>query len=106
MTFGESLKRFREDFGLSQVQVANDIGVQPPQYRRYEWDKTSPSIELIYKLADKYHVTADYLLGLSDEPRTYDEQEVKEAFAIRDAWRQLQNILPAPLATAPKAVGA
>lgn len=86
MTLGEALKRFRTTFGLSQAQVANDIGVQSPQYRRYEWGKSTPSVDFIYKMTNKYKVSADYLLGLSDEPRPvkYDDKEVQEAFALRD----------------------
>ena len=103
MTLGEGLKRFREKYGLSQAQVAKDVGLQSPQYRRYEYDKASPSVEFLYKMAKKYKVSADYLLGLSDEPQPakYDAEEVKKAFAIRDMFKESM----AQIAAETKAVG-
>lgn len=90
MTLGEGLKRFREKYGLSQAQVAKDVGLQSPQYRRYEYDKAAPSVEFLYKMVNKYKVSADYLLGLSDEPQPakYDAEEVKKAFAIREMFEE------------------
>lgn len=68
MTTGESLKRFRREFGLNQRTVAQNVGVLPQVYSRYENDQRSPTVELLVKLADEYGVTTDYLLGRSEEP--------------------------------------
>ena len=97
MTVGESLRRFRKALNLSQGDVADKLGMLQQSYYRYESGKTSPRADDIIKLANIYHVSADYLLGLSDmpHPTNYDEREVKEAFAIRDAWFQMQRITPA-----------
>ena len=80
------LKRFRKDFGLNQKDVASILGITNQAYQNYEYGKGAPSSASILKLAKEFNVTADYLLCLSDEPRPpkYDEQEVKEAFALRD----------------------
>lgn len=89
MTFGEALKRFRESYGLSQSAVASRLEVKTPLYQRYEWGKTSPSVEFIIKMAREFDVSADYLLGLSDTPKTeeFDAKEVHEAFALRDSLK-------------------
>lgn len=91
---GQYLKRFRETFNLKQNKVAESIGVTPQQYVKYENDQISPSVALVINLADTYHVSTDYLLGLSDKPTptNFDEREVKEAFAIRDVWFQMQKL--------------
>lgn len=97
MTFkenvGASLRRFREKFNLNQRVVAKRIGIPYQSYQTYEYGKSVPSAEVIVKIADAYNVSTDYLLGRSDmpQPTNFDEREVKEAFAIRDAWRQLQR---------------
>lgn len=93
-TVGASLKRFRKEFNLNQRVVAAKIGIPYQSYQTYEYGKSVPSAEVIFNLANAYNVSADYLLGRSDEPRptNFDEKEVKEAFAIRDLWRQLQSI--------------
>lgn len=91
---GKYLRRFRETFNLRQRDVAEKIGVHPQLYLKYEKDESSPSVNVITSIAGAYNVTTDYLLGLSDSPQptNFDEKEVKEAFAIRDLWKQLQSI--------------
>lgn len=87
----ESLKRFRGQFKLKQKDVADALGVSQQAYQAYEKD-SYPSTKLILKLSKIYDVTTDYLLGQADEPRPkkYDEQEVRDAFALRDAIRRVQ----------------
>ena len=75
MTIAESLRRFRKAFNLKQKDVADALGVKQPTYQVYE-AKSIPSAAIIIKLADAYDVSADYLLGRSDEPRPpkFDEK--------------------------------
>ena len=96
MTFSESLKRFRSAYNLKQKDIATRLGMKQPLYQRYESGETVPAITFIIKLADAYNVSADYLLGRSDSPHptNFDEREVKEAFKIRDLWKQLQSLSP------------
>ena len=99
MTFkeklGGSLRRFREEFKLNQREVSRALGVPYQSYQAYEYGRSVPSAEIIFKLADAYNVSADYLLGRSDMPRpmNFDEREVKEAFAAREELRQLRSLL-------------
>lgn len=76
MTIGESLKRFRKEFSLTQTNVANALGILQQTYYKYETDKVKPSAEVVLDLANAYDVSADYLLGRSDEPRPpkFDEK--------------------------------
>lgn len=69
MTIAESLKRFRTNFKLTQLQVANKLGILQQTYYKYESGKVTPSAEFVLGLANAYQVSTDYLLGLSDEPR-------------------------------------
>ena len=77
MTIGESLKRFRTKFNLKQKDVAENLGVTPQAYQVTE-SKGNPSAKAIVQLANKYNVTTDYLLGLSDVPN-HNQVEVSEA---------------------------
>lgn len=94
MTFGESLKRFRQSLGLNQKELSDELNMKPPLYQRYESGKTTPSVDFVYKLTSKYGVSADYLLGLTDSPHPtpYDEREVKEAMEFRDTWLKMQRL--------------
>ena len=87
MTIGESLRRFRKAFGVTQQQVADSVGVLKPAYQRYELGKTVPLTTFLIKLADAYNVSLDYLLGLSDEPQPPTKEEwelLKQMRAYRD----------------------
>lgn len=96
MTLPESLKRFRTQFRLSQKQVASAGKVSWQSYQSYESGKSSPSVKIIMNIADAYDVSTDYLVGRSDTPQPvpYDEREVREAFAFRDAWQKAIQSLP------------
>lgn len=71
MAIVNSLKRFRQEFNLSQKAVADKLGIKQQSYSAYESSKNpvTPSVTLIISLAKAYNVSADYLLGLSDEPQ-------------------------------------
>lgn len=96
MTLGESLKRFRNNFRLSQKQVAQAGKISCQSYQTYEYDQSFPSVKIIMNIADAYGVSTDYLVGRSDMPRptNFDEREVREAFAFRDAWQKAIQTLP------------
>ena len=88
MTVAESLKRFRKMFNLKQKDIAAVLEVTPQAYQVYE-SKVTPSVNLIITLANHYKVSADYLLGLSDNPRPaqIDDNEIREALALRNALK-------------------
>lgn len=94
MTIGEALRRFRISLGLSQKQLAKSIGISCQAYQAWEYDKADPKAKLLIAMADIYNVSTDYLLGRSDmpNPTNFDEREVREAFAIRDKVRQIQQL--------------
>lgn len=91
MTFSEALKRFRKDSHLMQKEIAEKLGMKPSLYQRYESGETVPAVTFLLKMANTFNVSADYLLGLSDEPhaKKYDDEEVQEAFALRDALKKV-----------------
>jgi transcriptional regulator with XRE-family HTH domain len=67
ITIGIRLKTLR---GLkTQEEVAKAVGLSRARYSHYENDRVEPDIETIQKFATYFHVTTDYLLGLSDSPK-------------------------------------
>lgn len=68
MTIGDSFKRFRQERGLTQQQVANALNMYKSAYQRYEQGKVVPAATVIINLADTYNVSTDYLLGRSNNP--------------------------------------
>lgn len=69
MNFSERLRKARQDAKVSQETAANHINVQRPSYTQYESGRTEPSLSNIARLAELYGVSADFLLGLTDDPK-------------------------------------
>lgn len=59
----------RSERKLSRREVAASTGMTERTYQRYENAERDPSAPALLALADYYHVSADYLLGRTDEPR-------------------------------------
>ncbi len=69
-TFGERLRRTREDKGLSQGDLAHKTGLQPSAISHFESGRRSPSFDNLKRLADALAVTIDYLMGRESAPKT------------------------------------
>ena len=68
--FNDNLKEARLKRNLSQKEVAGQIGVAKSTYSLYESGNREPSVQTIKKIADVLNVSADELLGLSEQPTT------------------------------------
>lgn len=66
MSFGSRLQEARKKKGLSQGDVAKELGTKGPVIGRYERDDMKPSIETAAKLAELLDVSLDYLVGTMD----------------------------------------
>ena len=63
---GETLKKLRDEKGLTLKQMGEILGVSHMTYQRYEKNDTDVSTEMLSKLADFYGVSTDYLLGRTE----------------------------------------
>jgi len=61
MSFGRNLSRFRKEKGLTQEDLVKQSGVAISQIRRYEADKSSPTLEVVTRLAKALGVSIDEL---------------------------------------------
>ena len=62
MSFGKNLSRFRKEKGLTQEDLVKKSGVAISQIRRYEADKSSPTLDVITRLAKSLGVSIDELV--------------------------------------------
>ena len=92
MIYGLSKKLtlLRQQQNLSQSEVARRIGVSSSAISAYEADIMSPSLETFAKLAELYHVSADYLLGI-DYPR--DKAVLDTSNLSKEQLTVLQNLI-------------
>lgn len=58
----EKLKALREARGLTQLQVANRIGVSKAMISAYETASKTPSIDVLIRLSRLFSVSVDYLV--------------------------------------------
>jgi hypothetical protein len=56
-----------ENLDKNLTMQSREMGVSDTAIRNYYRGKTIPRIEILYAIAYYYGVTADYLVGLSDE---------------------------------------
>lgn len=63
-TFGDRIKRLRENKNLKQEQVALALRVNRKAISHYENNLREPSFETLIKMAELYRVSTDYLLGM------------------------------------------
>lgn len=66
VNMGEKLKALRLEKNLTQKQVADRIGLAISAVSSYESGMRYPSYEALIKLARIFHVSTDYLIGMTD----------------------------------------
>ena len=66
-TLGQRIKRLRTNKKLSQVQLAERLGVSKSAISFYESDTREPPYDTLIRMADIFRVTVEYLLGISRE---------------------------------------
>lgn len=64
----QRIRLLRRARNMSQVELANRLGVTKQSVSNWENDNIQPSVEMLMKLADVFSVSTDYMLGIeSDE---------------------------------------
>ncbi len=56
-------RELREDHDLSQTEIAAVLGISQQHYSKYETGEHEFTLRHFIKLAEYYHVSADYLIG-------------------------------------------
>ena len=64
------IRDLREDSDKSQQEIADYLFVQRTVYCRYERGEREIPVWALIKLAQYYHVSTDYILGLTDRRET------------------------------------
>ncbi len=62
----ERMKELRVENKMKQTEVAKAVGVSISAYCSYEYGNRDPQTATLVALAQLYHVSADYLLGISE----------------------------------------
>jgi len=71
---GERLQELRKDRGLSQEDLAKILGVSHYTISSYECNRSDPDDKSKVILAKLFDVSVDYMLGLIDEPLSFNRE--------------------------------
>lgn len=66
MKLSERMKQLRTEKNLSQEKIASELKIGIATYCRYEQGQREPNASVLWRMADYYDVTVDYLLGRSE----------------------------------------
>ena len=82
---GDTIKRLRQQNGLTQEKLAEKLGVSFQSVSRWEGGTSYPDIELIPEIARYFDVTTDELMGLE---KTLMDRKLEEAL------KQIEGDIP------------
>jgi transcriptional regulator with XRE-family HTH domain len=88
------IRNRRKTLGISQVTLAEQIGTNQAQISKYESGESVPPSDTLAELSRVLGVSADWLLGLTDEVSSTAYQEklsTKERQAV-SAWRRGERL--------------
>ena len=73
--FGLRLRKVRGQSHETQRELAELLGVKPNQIGEMENGRGATTLARLAAICEHYNSSADYLLGLTDEPRALNERE-------------------------------
>ena len=77
MNVGQKIKELRQENGLTQEDLAEQLGVSFQAISRWENGTTYPDITLLPIIANMFDVTIDYLLDMESLKK---DEELKKIF--------------------------
>lgn len=76
--FAQVLSRLRKERGISQKKAASDLGISQALLSHYEKGIRECGLDFVIRCSEYYGVTADYLLGISENRTGMDLSFVTE----------------------------
>ena len=98
-SFPHNLSALRKSRGLSQRKAAGDLGISQALLSHYENGAREPGLAFVVRVCDYYGVSADYLLGRSDQPSSgarQAEQLRRLARALEDLAKEAADFADSP----------
>lgn len=82
------IKDTREDNDKTQKEIAQLLNTTQQQYWRYELGKRELPLSHLKTLAKYYNISADYIIGLIDEPKLLYERKKQNEWQFK-YWRTI-----------------
>lgn len=87
---GDRVKTIRELREMSQQDLADRVGIHAQQIYKIEKESSVPRADTLIRLAKELGVSADYILGLTDDPEGGFAEEALNPMErkLLAAWRR------------------
>ena len=86
---GERLKEVRQDHGHTQSDLARKMNVSLSTIKSWEGENSAPKHEYLIAICKLYHVSSDFLLGLTDDDPVFSKMRRDK---LNDRNRSLLNL--------------
>lgn len=94
--FGDKLKALRVSKQMTQQELAGLLGLGAPSISMYEKNQQYPSVEGLMKLCRIFDVSADYLLGFSDDKAfntaSLTDEQLQVVLRLINEFEQFNNL--------------
>lgn len=67
-----------EEYNMTQIQLAKEIGTSNVTISRYLSGERVPRLEVITRIANVFHVSVDYLLGIANAKEKQTESGISD----------------------------
>jgi len=94
MTFADRLKEVRKEAGLTQTELAKELGVSTGSVAMWETEKRNPDYEMLNKISEFFNKKIDYVLGFSEDSSPRNPKGGSKSFVINIEVEESQaNVL-------------
>lgn len=92
---GNRIRKYREEFGLSQTQLAERIGVSNSRVSNWEQGINRPDADMLAEICMALNVSPSLLLGIqiSSEELNDRERKVIQEYRIKTDMQHAVNVL-------------
>lgn len=73
--FGQRIKALRQQAGETQSQLGELLSITKGRISEIESGNNTTSLDRVTLICEHYNVSADYLLGLTDEPKPHKRKK-------------------------------
>ncbi len=89
----KQMKKLREEMGLKQKDVAEQLSIKTDTYKNYESKRSNPSMDMLICLSKLYGVSISYLLGTELDRGCCIARKTQNSFSVNlRKMREAQNL--------------
>lgn len=89
MEFGNRLMELRKSEGITRDELANELNMSVNTLRNYENGLREPGHSFVIQMAKRFHVTTDFILGVSNEMKSAQAMISSDAEQLEPDEREL-----------------